>query len=65
MTRRLYTMALMVLGLSMLLSSTGCHEPTSRDPRVLRVGVIGTGCIGIEHLNNLHLCDSDRGESLL
>jgi len=23
----------------------------------LRVGVIGTGCIGIEHLNNLHLCD--------
>lgn len=40
MTRRLYTMALMVLGLSMLLSSTGCHEPTSRDPRVLRVGVI-------------------------
>lgn len=24
--------------------------------RKLRVGVIGTGCIGIEHLNNLHLC---------
>jgi predicted dehydrogenase len=23
----------------------------------LRVGVIGTGCIGIEHINNLHLVD--------
>ena len=25
---------------------------------VLRFGVIGTGCIGIEHINNLHLCDN-------
>ena len=25
------------------------------DPAVLRVGVIGTGCIGIEHLKNLNL----------
>ena len=24
----------------------------------LRVGVIGTGCIGIEHINNLHLVDN-------
>ena len=24
----------------------------------LRVGVIGTGCIGIEHLHSLHLCEN-------
>lgn len=30
---------------------------TSASAALLRVGVIGTGCIGIEHLNNLHLVD--------
>ena len=28
------------------------------DAAALRVGVIGTGCIGIEHINNLHLVDN-------
>ena len=38
----------------MLLGFLGCCESS----RPVRFGVIGTGCIGLEHLRNLCLCDS-------
>lgn len=37
--------------------TVGRNVPVTSMRDVLRVGVIGTGCIGIEHLNNLHLVE--------
>jgi myo-inositol 2-dehydrogenase/D-chiro-inositol 1-dehydrogenase len=49
-------LTLLLLGLLSLVVSSSSPSPSS----LLRVGVIGTGCIGIEHLRNLHLCDAVR-----
>ena len=44
--------ALLALALAVLASAS-----TLTPPRRLRYGIVGTGCIGLEHIRNLHLVD--------
>ena len=45
-------------GVSAMASHTAAMRARDIEMQQLRVGVIGTGCIGLEHLRNLNLVDS-------
>ena len=47
----------MLLRLRALWALALASAATLTPPRRLRYGIVGTGCIGLEHIRNLHLVD--------